>query len=182
MTATDLSDTVPSEVERFTAALTQSAPVGFRWKFDWMQQENHTSIPLPSIYRGLQTVLEEWRLSDPLELFDRGGIEAIHTRFREAGKRFGFPERTTPPFMMSLVVAGLISAGRVEEASRVLMHDVTAYPPPWNQLDALARKYESQGNTAQAERYYLLSLKGNPGNEFARKKLLEMGAKIPDLR
>lgn len=121
MTATDLSDKVPSEVGRLNAALAKSAPVGFRWKFDWMQQENHMSIPLPSIYRGLETVFEEWRLSDPLDLFDRGGIAAIHRRFREAGKRFGFPERTTPPFTVSLVVAGLMSAGRLEEASEVLL-------------------------------------------------------------
>ena len=180
MTATGVSDKVPSEVARFTTALTRSVPVGFRWKFDWMRQENHMSIPLPTIYRGLETVFEEWRLADPLELFDRGGIEAIHRRFREAGKRFGYPERTTSPFTVSLVVAALMSAGRLEEASKVLLHDTRAYPPPWNQLDALARAYEKRGDTGQATRYYLLSLKQNPRNEAARKKLTEMGIKIPE--
>ena len=139
------------------------------------------SIPLPSIYRGLETIFQEWRLADPLALFDQGGIEAIHRRFREAGKRFGYPERTTPPFTVSLVVAALVSTGRLEEASKVLLHDTVAYPPPWNQLDALARAYERRGNIEQAARYYLLSLKENPRNEFARKKLTEMGVKIPEL-
>ena len=181
MTATDLSDKVPSEVGRLNDALTKSTPVGFRWKFEWMRQENHMSIPLPSIYRGLETIFEEWRLTDPLALFDQGGIEAIHRRFREAGKRFGYPERTTPPFTVSLVVAALMSAGRLEEVSKVLLHDTVAYPPPWNQLDALARAYESRGNTERAVRYYLLSLRENPRDEFARKKLTEMGVKIPEL-
>src|ERR1035437_7488943 len=181
MTATDPSDKVPSEIGRLNAALTKSAPVGFRWKFDWMQQENHMSIPLPSIYRGLETIFEEWRLTDPLALFDKGGIEAIHKRFREAGKRFGYPERTTPPFTVSLVVAALMSASRLEEASKVLLHDTVAYPPPWNQLDALARAYDIRGNIEQAARYYLLSLKENPRNELARKKLTEMGVRIPEL-
>lgn len=180
MTATDLSDKVPSEVGRLNAALIRSAPAGFRWKFDWMQQENHMSIPLPSIYRGLETIFEEWRLPDPLALFDQGGIEAIHRRFREAGKRFGYPERTTPPFTVSLVVAALMSAKRLEDASKVLLDDTVAYPPPWNQLDALARAYDSRGNIEQAARYYLLSLNENPRNEFARKKLTEMGVKIPE--
>ena len=181
MTATDLSDKVPSEVGRLNDALTKSTPVGFRWKFEWMRQENHMSIPLPSIYRGLETIFKEWRLTDPLALFDQGGIEAIHRRFREAGKRFGYPERTTPPFTVSLVVAALMSAGRLEEVSKVLLHDTVAYPPPWNQLDALARAYESRGNTERAVRYYLLSLRENPRDEFARKKLTEMGVKIPEL-
>ena len=179
LAATELSDKVPSEAKRLNAALTRSAPAGFFWKFDWMQQENHMSIPLPAIYRGLEAIFEEWRLTDVLQLFDQGGIEAIHRRYREAGKRFGYPERTTPPFTVSLVVAALMGAGRLEEASKVLLHDPAAYPPPWNQLDALARAYEKKGDSEGATRYYLLSLKENPRNEFAIKRLTEMGVEIP---
>ena len=138
------------------------------------------SIPLPSIYRGLETIFEEWRLPDPLALFDQGGIEAIHRRFREAGRRFGYPERTTPPLTISLLVAALLSAGRLEDASKVLLHDTAAYPPPWNQLDALARAYEKRGDGGQAVRYYRLSLAQNPGNDFARKKLTDLGFQVPE--
>jgi predicted alpha/beta superfamily hydrolase len=178
MTAADVSGKVPNELARLNAVFTKSAPVGFGWKFEEMRQENHMSIPLPTIYRGLETIFEEWRVPDPMALFDRGGVEAIHTRFREAGKRFGYPERTTPPLTVSLLVAALISAGRLEDASKVLLHDATAYPPPWNQLDALARAYEKRGDTGQAVRHYRLSLTQNPGNEFARKKLIEL--KVPE--
>jgi predicted alpha/beta superfamily hydrolase len=181
MTAASASDEVPSAVARLNAALGKKAPAGFRWNFDWMKQEDHLSIPLPSIYRGLETIFEDWRLTDPVALFDKGGIEGIHRRDREAGQRFGYPERITSPFTVSLVVAALLRAGRLEEASGVLLHDPKAYPPPWNQLDALARAYENRGDAEQAARYYLLSLRQNPGNEFARKKLTEMGTKIPEL-
>jgi tetratricopeptide (TPR) repeat protein len=180
MTAAGASGKVPGEVARLNAAFTKSAPVGFRWKFEGMQQEDHLSIPLPSIYRGLETIFEEWRVPDPMALFDQGGIEAIHRRFREAGKRFGYPERTTPPFTVSLLVAALISAERLEDASKVLLHDPRAFPPPWNQLDALARAYEKRGDTGQAVRYYRLSLTQNPRNEFAGKKLQELDIKLPE--
>jgi hypothetical protein len=76
------------------------------------------------------------------------------------------------------VVYGLMKAERLEDASKALLHDPVAYPPPWNQLDALAKAYESRGNTELAARYYLLSLKENPGNESVRKKLTGMGVKI----
>lgn len=181
MTASSDSGKAPGAVARLNAALGKSAPAGFRWNFDWMKQEDHLSISLPSIYRGLETIFEDWRLTDPLELFDKGGIDGIHRRYREAGQRFGYPERSTPPFTVSLVVAALMRAGRLEEASKVLLHNPKAYPPPWNQLDALARAYESRGVTEQAARYYLLSLRQNPQNEFAKKKLSEMGVKIPEL-
>jgi hypothetical protein len=61
--------------------------------------------------------------------------------------------------------AGVRDAGRVPEDRGV----------------ALARAYENRGDAEQAARYYLLSLRQNPGNEFARKKLTEMGTKIPEL-
>ena len=181
MTATDDPAKGPSAAGRLNAFLGKTAPAGFRWTLDWMKKEDHLSIPLPSIYRGLETIFEEWRLPDSLGLYDKGGIEAIHRCFRQAGERFGYPERTTPPFTVSLVVSDLMKAGRLEDASKVLLHDPAAYPPPWNQLDALARAYESRGNTEQAVRYYLLSLKENPRNEFARKKLSGMGVKIPEV-
>ena len=157
MTATDLSDKVPSEISRLNAAFAKSAPSGFRWKFDWMQRENHMSIPLPSLQRGLEFIFDGWRLADPLESFDQGGIEAIHQRFKEAGRRVGYPERTTPPFTVSLVVAALIRADRLDEASKVLLHDTKAYPPPWNQLEALGRAYEKRGDKEQATRWYRLA-------------------------
>jgi len=182
ITASGGSDELPSEIQRLNSALKQKCPAGLRWNFDWMKQQDHLSIPLPTIYQGLETIFEEWRLQvDPLPLLDKGGIEAIQQRFREAGERFGYPERRIPPFTVSLVVSALLQAGRLEEAAKVLLHDVAAYPPPWNQLDALARAYESRGNSEQAVRYYLLSLKENPENAFARKKLAERGIKIPAL-
>jgi hypothetical protein len=61
----------------------------------------------------------------------------------------------------------------------VLLHDSKNYPPPWNQLDALARRYESAGDKGQAARYYLLSLQQNPQNDFAKRKLVEIGVKPP---
>ena len=179
MTATGMADQVPSEIERMKAALSRASPAGFRWKCDWLPEEDHASIPLPTFYRGLEVIFEPWRLPNPLGLFDPGGIAAIHRRFREAGRRFGYPERTTPPFTVSLVVAALMSAGRLEEASAVLLHDPTAYPPPWNQLDALARAYERRGDIEQAVRYYRMSLRENPTTDFARKKLTGMGVKVP---
>jgi tetratricopeptide (TPR) repeat protein len=65
--------------------------------------------------------------------------------------------------------------GRLEDASKVLLRDPKTYPPPWNQLDALARAYAERGNTQQAIRYYRLSLQENPQNTWARQKLKEMG-------
>ena len=74
-----------------------------------------------------------------------------------------------------MVVAGLIWNGRLEETANVLPHDPKAYPPPWNQIDALGWKRGERGNVEQSIRFYQLSLKENPKNGWARKKLAGMG-------
>jgi hypothetical protein len=71
-----------------------------------------------------------------------------------------------------------MEAGRLEEAASVLLHDPKAYPPPWNQLDALARRYARRGDTERVIHYYTLSLRENPRNEWARKKLAELGVDV----
>jgi uncharacterized protein len=168
-----------SEPPSIVAALTKKSPAGFRWHYEQMKDEDHVSIPLPSIYRGLETIFDGWNLPHPIALYDQEGLEAIHKRFREAGKRFGYPERDVPPFTISMLVAELMQGRRLEEAAKVLLHDPLAYPPPWNQLDALARNYEKRGDTVNAIRYYRMSFEQNPHNEFAKKKLLEKGIPLP---
>jgi len=178
-TAANATGKLPGGVRRLAAILDEKAPAGFHWNFEWMKQETHTSIPLRSIHQGLDTIFDGWHLTDPLELFDKGGIEAVHRHFRDGGRRCGY-DRTTSPFTVSLIVAGLVKVGRLDEASKLLLHDPKAYPPPWNQLDALARAYSDRGNVERAIHYYVLSLKENPQNEWAKRKLAEMGVQVED--
>jgi uncharacterized protein len=174
LTAANSGGSVPGCARRLASILDDKAPAGFRWHFEWLQQDDHVSAPLRSVHDGLDAIFDGWYLTDPLKLYDQGGLEAIHRHFTAGGKRYGY-DRTTPPFTVSLVVAGLVKAGRLEEASKVLLHDPHAFPPPWNQLDALARAYEGRGKTELAAKYYALSLKENPQNEWARRKLAELG-------
>jgi uncharacterized protein len=160
---------------KLSEVLKEKAPVGFRSHFKWMNQETHMSVPLRGLHQGLDTVFDGWHLTNPLEVFENGGIQAVHNHFREGGERYGYV-RTTSPFMVSMIVAELIWKGQLEEASRLLLHDGKAYPAPWNQLDALARAYGGRGNDERAIYFYRDSLKANPKNEWAKKKLREMGA------
>jgi predicted alpha/beta superfamily hydrolase len=168
-------------ISRLVEVLKERAPADFRSHFDWMKQETHMSIPLRGLHQGLEKVFDKWHLTNPLELFEKGGIEAIHEHFREGGERYGY-DRTTSPFMISMVVAELIWKGNLEEAARVLLHDEKKYPAPWNQLDALARAYADRGENDRAIHFYRESLKVNPKNDWARGKLQEMGAEGPDVQ
>jgi predicted alpha/beta superfamily hydrolase len=174
ITATDEGGLALSADYKLCGILNQRTPREFRWTFKQMPGETHTSIPHQSIYSGLDTIFDGWHLANPLKLYDEGGLAAIHRHFAEGGRRYGY-DRKTPAFTVSLVVAALMAQDRLEEAATVLQHDPKAYPAPWNQLDALARAYAQRGDDKQAIHYYELSLKVNPNNEWARKKLKEAG-------
>jgi predicted Zn-dependent protease len=83
-------------------------------------------------------------------------------------------------FVQTVVVAALMARDRLEEAATVLQHDPKNYPAPWNQLDALARAYAQRGDSKQAIRFYKLSLEENPKNDWARKKLGELGVDVQE--
>ncbi len=180
ITATGEGGSMRAGVRKLASVLDEKAPIGFRWSLHWMPEENHISIVHRSTYLGLDTIFDGWHLARPWELYDKGGLRAVHRHFEEGGERFGY-ERKTSAFTVSMIVAGLLWAGRLEEAGSVLLHDGEAYPPPWNQLDALARAYAKCGNTERVIRYYTLSLKENAGNENAKKQLTELGVDIEAL-
>ncbi|HEY2236664.1 MAG TPA: alpha/beta hydrolase-fold protein [Candidatus Angelobacter sp.] len=177
ITATDEGGPALSADYKLCGILNQRTPKEFRWNFKQMPGETHTSIPHQSIYSGLDTIFDGWHLANPLKLYDEGGLAAIHRHFAEGGKRYGY-DRKTPPFTVSLIVAVLMARDRLEEAATVLQHDPKNYPAPWNQLDALARAYAQRGDKEHAIQYYELSLKANPNNEWARKKLKEAGVDV----
>jgi predicted alpha/beta superfamily hydrolase len=177
ITATDEGGPALSADYKLCGILNQRTPREFRWTFKQMPGETHTSIPHQSIYSGLDHIFDGWHLANPLKLYDRGGLGAVHRHFVQGGKRYGY-NRSTPAFTISLIVAALIAQDRLEEAATVLQHDPTTYPAPWNQLDALARAYALRGDKEHAIHYYELSLKVNPDNEWARKKLKEAGVNV----
>jgi predicted alpha/beta superfamily hydrolase len=165
------------DARKLAALLEEKASPQFRWTLKRMPEETHVSIPHRSIYQGLDTIFDGWHLTNAMELYDIGGLDAIHLHFKEGGERFGY-ERETSPFTVSMVVHGLMQTGRLEEAAQVLFHDPKKYPAPWNQLDAMARRYAARGDTGRVVHYYTLSLKANPTNDWARTKLMELGVDV----
>jgi hypothetical protein len=151
------STVVAKDIRAFVSLIEAKGRSTVRLKFDWLKDETHGSIPLAGSYQALNALFETWRLTDPLPVYDRGGIAAVHQHFREGGKRWGC-ERSTPPFEVSLLAAALLRDGRLRDAGEVLVHDPVKYPAPWNQLDALARAYDAQGNRDEAIHWYQLSL------------------------
>lgn len=107
----------------------------------------------------------------------KGGSDAVPRHFEEGGGRFSYERKDSAP-RTSLIVLGLIQEGRLEEAASILLRDPKTYPPPWYQLDALARAYAKRGDTDRVIRYYTLSLRENANNEWAKRRLTGLGVDV----
>ena len=166
-------------VRKVSGILDESTPKGFRWGFKLMEEETHGSVPHRSTYQGLEAIFHGWMLPDALALFDDGGLEAIDKYYLIGGRRFGY-ERETPANTLFMLGFRLIDAERLDEAATVLFRDPDS-PPPSMIVDRLAAGYAEKNDEENAREYYTRSLKANPGNENAKKKLTELGVDVAAL-
>ena len=167
-------------VRKLAGVLDEHAPRGLRWAFRLMEEESHVSVPLRSTRQGLEAVFDGWNLHDVLATFDRGGLAAIEDHYTTGGARFGY-DRTTPASAVLTLVFQLIQADRLEEAASVLQRDPETHPPSSILLAELANAYADRSDRASAREYYTMALQANPGNERARRKLLDMGVDVAAL-
>ena len=82
-------------VRKLAGVLEEKAPAGFRWNVRYMPEEDHISIPHRATYLALDTIFAGWHLANPVELYDKGGLAAVHRHFEEGGKRFGYERKTS---------------------------------------------------------------------------------------
>jgi hypothetical protein len=70
-----------------SAILEEEAPAGVRWEFRRYPDEDHGSVPLPSVYDGLQAMYGGWYLQDPIQTYEMGGMPAIERHYAALSER-----------------------------------------------------------------------------------------------
>jgi predicted alpha/beta superfamily hydrolase len=74
--------------DQFFNLLKTTRPQGFRWGFLHFPSDDHASVPLKSLYSGLEYLYSQW--IPPLELAEKGA-ESIIEHYDHLSKRFGYP-------------------------------------------------------------------------------------------
>jgi proline iminopeptidase len=67
-----------------------------------------------------------------------------------------------------------LTAGKTDDAIRLLKLNTDAFPGSWNAYDSLAEAYLKKGNKVLAKKYYTKSVELNPGNESGKKALQDL--------
>ncbi len=167
-------------VRKLSGVLDELAPTGFGWKFTWMPDETHGSVPLPSTIQGLEFVFSDYYLTDVLGKFDEQGLDGIKEYFAKSGRRLGI-ERKPPLNSLFALLNGLIVAERWDEMVMLVELDPETFSPPIDDLlrtqawTFLAQGYANDENPDRAAEFYRKLLEADPSNEGARNALRELG-------
>lgn len=160
---------------KLAAILEEKAPESLEWEFHLMEAEDHGSIPHRSTYNGFETLFSDWRLKDPLAVYEQGGLEAIQAHYAKLQQTYGGKEAKAPEGMINSLGYYLLNNDKVDEAIEVFAQNVKDYPKSSNVYDSLGEGYKVKGEKQKAVEYYKKSLELNPGNTNAVKMLAEMG-------
>ncbi len=60
-----------------------------RFTFRRYPEETHGSIPLRSIYDGLQVIFDGWQVADPFRFYEEGGLTGLEKQFAGISARSG---------------------------------------------------------------------------------------------
>lgn len=161
---------VEGATRRF-ARLLQSASPGVRSSLQYFEAENHGSVPLVSLYYGLLKIFDGYMM---MADSDRQQPSDLSAHYKRQSERLGVtllpPEATVNGMGYYL----LYQAKNVDKAIQFFKLNVSNYPDSYNAYDSLAEAYKVKGEKALAVENLEKSLKLNPANEGAAKRLQEL--------
>ncbi|NLV31872.1 MAG: hypothetical protein GXY47_12045 [Acidobacteria bacterium] len=155
--------------------LEMGAPDGLRWGYNPLVREEHGTVALPGIYKGLQWIFSNWRVAPETTFSDLPAEEVlteIDELYRSSGEQFGM-ERATPYLAFESLLGYLLSNNRLDEAATLTLRHADRYPLLHNVVAGIAGAYASRGDDEAAAEYLLAVLDVAPDNETAIRVLGE---------
>lgn len=136
----------PSDIEDshiFAQTLKIKSPAELRWKFDYIENEDHGSQTTIALYNGLRFIYDGWNYD--YDKLVAGGLNAINSFYQNLSERFGYtiqPDANT----MNSIGWEAKRAGRNQEAIKILEENVHRHPDFPEAYSYLAEVYSSAGN------------------------------------
>ena len=158
----------------FAKYLESAASPKFRSTLEYFESEDHGSVPLLSLYRGLLYIFEGYKplLNDLLNQ-----PSALKTHFERISERLGVV-LLPPEAIVNQTGYGLIYQYEdVDKAIELFKLNVSCYPKSYNVYDSLGEAYMVKDEKMLAIKNFEKSLELNPANENSKKQLQKLKSK-----
>lgn len=139
--------------------------------------ESHATVPLLSVYEGLQTIFDGWSLDidDAFALYEQGGLAAIEQHFATLSTRLGFPVEVPQDALLAPFYE-LEGSKRFAEAEHVIERVIESFADDPAPLYYAGRLYMQMGDRARAIGSLQQSLRLSPDYGPSRGLLEYMNA------
>jgi predicted alpha/beta superfamily hydrolase len=154
----------PNYVEplgKLTNLLKTKNPDGLEWHYTVMDNDNHGTVPLKSLYNGLETLYEDWMIKTAVA--DQG-IEAVEDHYKKLTDKFGYTIEI-PENVLNTMGYRAMGRDKNDLALEFFLHNVKLYPQSVNVYDSLGEGYEAAGKLELAKKNYEIAVeKGTKSN------------------
>lgn len=175
------ADTKPSKYGRscrdFADLLNVNPSPGLRTRLEYFGSEDHGSVPLISLFKGLLSIFEDFKapigsLFDPPSSISPEGYNAarIKAHFQRISERLGI-ELLPPEGFLNNIGWQMLEIYSLGKAIECLKLNVSNYPTSYNAYFRLAGAYAAKGEKQLAIDNYERSLELNPDNHDAKAGL-----------
>ncbi len=143
---------------------------GLDWTIRLMENEDHGTIVLRTIYDGLESIFSPYRMRGDLVA---AGMPGIERHFTELSERYGYDMQVPEQLVNSLGYQYLFQ-NKVDEAIAVFQWNVEHFPQSWNVYDSLGEALAKKGDTRAAIENYEKSIAMNPDNTNGKQILKKL--------
>lgn len=101
-------------------------------------EETHGSVPLRSVYDGLQFLFDDWYVPSPFELYEQSGLAGLVKHYAALSERLEYTVKV-PEFSLLGIARTLEERKRSDEQRSVLEKAAELYPNSAETRGALAK-------------------------------------------
>jgi predicted alpha/beta superfamily hydrolase len=138
-----------------TKEMETKIPSGLEWHYEVMNNDNHGTVPLKSLYNGLETLYQDWQITAAVA--DQG-IAAVQNHYNKLSDKYGYTIEI-PENVLNAMGYRAIGQQKLDLAIEFFQHNVTLYPESANVYDSLGEGYEAAGQLELAKKNYEIAVK-----------------------
>jgi len=140
--------------------LQSSRVEGLDWKVKLLEDDDHGTTPLKTIYDGLVYIFRAWHFHGDIAT---AGIQGLQRHYDSVSVRFGFTAEI-PEAVANVLGYRYMGMNRMPEAIAAFRWNVEHYPGSWNAYDSLGEAYAKEGEKDLAIANYEKSVRLYPGS------------------
>lgn len=166
---------------KLTGMLETKKPDGLEWHYVVMDNDNHGTVPLKSLYYGLEKLYEGWMIK--ADLADQG-IAAVEDHYNKLTQRYGY-KIDIPENVLNTMGYRALGQKKNDLAIEFFKHNLKLYPASSNVYDSLGEGYEAAGKLDLAMKSYQIAVEkgtetGNNNLAIYKEHLEKVTIKIKE--